>query len=157
WVGEHAELFLRGAPACARVFVWDALVLLLRGYARPAGSYGPLDLQRVAEEVRCHYLEQGTLAVDGLDGSFTLALLDGQAGGVLLYRNLVGAGFTYYHPTPEGLLFGGNLAELVEALPSAPRANREVLPAYFLYRCVPGRETLFADCFRLLPGELVCW
>jgi asparagine synthase (glutamine-hydrolysing) len=156
WVGERVELFLRGAPA-ARLCIWDDLALLLRGYARPRGSTGPLDLERVAEELRCHYLEHGGLAVDDLDGSFTVALLDGQAGRLLLYRSLVGSGFTYYHACPDGLLFAGNLAELVDAAQAAPRANPEVLPAYFLYRCVPGRQTLFADFQRLLPGEELCW
>lgn len=157
WMGEDAELFLHAAGPCCRLFTWDALALLVRGYARPSGNSEPLDLERVAEEVRCHYLEHGELAVDWLDGSFTLALLDGQARRVLLYRNLVGSGFTYYHPAADGLLFGGNLAELVDAAHAAPRPNRDALPAFFLYRCVPGRETLFDGFFRLLPGELVCW
>jgi asparagine synthase (glutamine-hydrolysing) len=157
WMGEAAELFLRGCGACARVFTWDALVLLLRGYARHADAAGPPDLERVAEEVRCHYLEHGTLAVDALEGSFTLALLDGQAGRVVLYRNLVGTGPTYYHAGPDGLLFGGNLAELVDAACACPRPNTEALPAFFLFRCVPGRDTLFADFYRLLPGEQVSW
>src|SRR5579859_1539998 len=79
WVGEATELFLRGAPACSRLFTWDGLALMLRGYARPADMQGELDLERVAEELRCHYLEDGTLAVDDLEGSFSLALLDSQA------------------------------------------------------------------------------
>ena len=73
------ELFLHATGLCCRLFTWEGLLLLLRGYARPANSSGPHDLERVAEEVRCHYLEHGDLAVEGLEGSFTLALLDGQA------------------------------------------------------------------------------
>jgi asparagine synthase (glutamine-hydrolysing) len=157
WVGEEAELFLHATGPCCRLFTWDALALLIRGYARPTGSDESLDLERIAEEVRCHYLEHGELAVEWLEGSFTLALLDGQARRVLLYRNLVGSGFTYYHASTDGLLFGGNLAELVDAAPAAPRPNRDALPAFFLYRWVPGRETLFDGFFRLLPGEQVCW
>jgi asparagine synthase (glutamine-hydrolysing) len=157
WMGEDAELFLHAAGPCCRLFTWDALALLLRGYARPCSGQEPLDLERVAEEIRCHYLEHGELAVEWLDGSFTLALLDGQAQRMLLYRNLVGSGFTYYHANGDGLLFGSNLAELVEAAQVAPQANRDALPAFFLYRWVPGRETLFDDFFRLLPGEQVCW
>ena len=157
WMGEDAELFLHAAGPCCRLFTWDALALLVRGYARPAGSAEALDLERVAEEVRCHYLEHGELNVAWLEGSFTLALLDGQARRVLLYRNLVGSGFTYYHAANDGLLFASNLAELVDAAHLAPRPNRDALPAFFLYRCVPGRETLFDGYFRLLPGEQVCW
>jgi len=157
WVGERAELFARGAPQCSRLFTWDGLALLLRGYARPAGTSGPLDLDRVAEELRCHYLEQGTLAVEGLDGSFTVALLDSQAERVMLYRNLVGSGSTYYRAGPDGLLFGGNLAELVALLPDGAETNEAALVPFFLFRCVPGRQTLFRDVHRLLPGEQLCW
>ncbi|MHB1424438.1 MAG: asparagine synthase-related protein [Gemmataceae bacterium] len=157
WMGEDTELFLHAVGPSCRLFTWDALALLIRGYARPRSGQEALDLERVAEEIRCHYLEHGELAVEGLDGSFTLALLDGQAQRVLLYRNLVGSGFTYYHADADGLLFGGNLAEMVDAAHFAPRANRDVLPAFFLFRWVPGRETLFDGFFRLLPGEQVCW
>ena len=113
--GPDGDLFLRAdAPGC-RLFTWDSLAILVRGYARPANRSGPPDAEGVAESLRCHYLEHGDLAVNGLEGSFTVVLLDGQARRVLLYRNLVGAGFTYYHAGPSGLLFGGNLADLVAA------------------------------------------
>jgi asparagine synthase (glutamine-hydrolysing) len=157
WGGDAGGLFLRAPGPGCRLFTWDGLALLLRGYARPAGSTGPLDPEGLAEGLRYHYLEHGSLAVDDLDGSFTLALLDAPAGRVLLYRNLVGAGFTYYTAGPAGFLFGGNLAEVVDASGAAPRPNAGALPAFFLYRWVPGRETLFEDFFRLLPGEEVCW
>src|SRR5262245_58968278 len=157
WVGENAELFLRGAAAQCRLFTWDGLALLLRGYARPAGSRGPLDLERVAEELRCHYLEHGELAVDALEGSFTVALCDSAAERVVLYRNLVGTGFTYYHAGPDGFLFAGNLAELADLARPAPAANPDALPAFFPFRCVPGRDTLLAGFQRLLPGEQVSW
>ena len=84
WVGQRSELFLRGDAVTGRLFRWDGLTIFLRGYARPTNSTAPLDVERVAEEIRCHYLEHGTLAVDDLDGSFTLALLDSQAERVIL-------------------------------------------------------------------------
>jgi asparagine synthase (glutamine-hydrolysing) len=155
--GRDAAVQLTADSCCAQVFTWDSLALLVRGYARPAGSTGPLDLEGLAEGIRCQYLESGDLAVDGLDGSFTLALLDGQAGRVLLYRNLVGAGFTYYHADGDCLLFGSNLADVVDAAGDQPRANHSILPTFFLYRWTPGRETLFAGFYRLLPGEQICW
>jgi asparagine synthase (glutamine-hydrolysing) len=158
WTAEGAEtsLALRSGGAAA-LFTWEDVALLLRGYARPAGSTAPLDLERLAQSIRCHYLETGDLAVDDLDGSFSLALLDAAAGRVLLYRNLIGAGFTYYHADTGGLRFGSNLAALLDAVGGTPRRNCSVLPSFFLYRWVPGRETLFADFYRLLPGEQVCW
>ena len=151
------EAFLRAdAPGC-RLFTWDSLAVMVRGYARPAGSQGPPDAEAVAEALRCCYLERGELAVGGLEGSFTVALLDGAARRVLLYRNLVGSGFTYYHAGPAGFLFGGNLADLVEASESPRRPNQAVLPLFFLYRFTPGRDTLFEGFHRLLPGEQLVW
>jgi asparagine synthase (glutamine-hydrolysing) len=157
WTGLAADLFVGARGDCARIFTWDGLLLLIRGYTRPAGSTSPLDLERVAQQVRGEYLEHGTLAVDALDGSFSLALLDGPAGRVILYRNLVGAGSTYYHTLPGGLLFGTNLADLVDAAGSAATPNRDALPTFFLYRSVPGRDTLFDGFYRLLPGEQISW
>jgi asparagine synthase (glutamine-hydrolysing) len=115
---------------------------------------GPED---VAQAVREHYLLHGELPIEQLEGSFTVALLDGRAGRVLLYRNLVGAGFTYYCAAASGLLFASNLADLLDARGVAPRPNDGAVPAFFLYRCVPGRETLFGGVYRLMPGEMVTW
>jgi asparagine synthase (glutamine-hydrolysing) len=155
--GGETELFVESRGDCGRLFTWGGLALLLRGPVRLASASGPPDVERVAEEVRGHYLEYGELPVDDLEGSFTLALLDGPSRRVLLYRNLVGAGFTYYHAGRAGLLFGSNLADLVDAAGVAPRPNHAALPTFFLYRFVPGRETLFEDFYRLLPGEQVSW
>jgi asparagine synthase (glutamine-hydrolysing) len=153
WLGATHELFVRGAVGC-QLFKWDSVALLVRGYAR--SSEGPLDQNRVARYLHEEYCRTGELAVQGLDGAFTLALLDSRAERVLLYRNLIGTGFTYYQASAQGLLFAGNLTELLPHLPS-PRPNREVLPSFFLYRCVPGRETMFEGVERLLPGEQLCW
>ena len=151
------DVFLRAeAPGC-RLFTWDTLAVMIRGYARAPGRDGPPDAEAVAESLRGAYLERGELAVDGLEGSFTAALIDGAAGRALLYRNLVGAGFTYYYVGAHGLLFCGNLADLVEASGAPRRPNRAVLPLFFLYRFTPGRDTLFEGFHRLLPGEQLVW
>ena len=121
------------------------------------GAGGAPDAEATAEAIRCHYLEHGDLAVDGLEGSFTVALIDGPARRVLLYRNLVGAGFTYYHVGANGFLFGGNLAQLVDLSQAPRRPNRDVLPLFFLYRFTSGRDTLFESFHRLLPGEQLTW
>ena len=46
---------------------------------------------------------------------------------------------------------------LLDARGEAPRPNEQAVPAFFLYRNVPGRETLFDGVYRLMPGELVTW
>jgi asparagine synthase (glutamine-hydrolysing) len=153
---DNGEMFLRANAAGCRLFTWGSLALLIRGYI-VAERGGPPDAEAAAEAIRCRYLEHGDLGVNGLEGSFTVALMDGQARRVLLYRNLVGAGFTYYHVGPNGFLFGGNLAQLVSASEAPRRPNRDVLPLFFLYRFTPGRDTLFENFHRLLPGEQLTW
>jgi asparagine synthase (glutamine-hydrolysing) len=155
--GGGAELFLDAGGEHFGLFRFADLAILLRGYAALAGAAGAPGPGDVAQAIHKHYLLHGELPIEQLEGSFTVALLDGRAGRVLLYRNLVGAGFTYYCETAGGLLFASNLADLLDARGVAPRPNDRAIPAFFLYRCVPGRETLFDGVYRLMPGELVTW
>ncbi len=139
------------------MYAWESLALVIRGTLCLGRRTGIDELDRAAEEIRVHYLEHSDFPVGRLEGSFTLALLDGRAGRVVLYRNFVGAGFTYYHASAAGLLFGNNLTHLVDAVGGTPRVNEQALPAFFISRFVPGRETLFDGFFRLLPGEQLTW
>jgi asparagine synthase (glutamine-hydrolysing) len=152
---DDAELFLGYSGTQFPVFTTGPITVLIRGQVVSGDSSGPPDPEHVADDVRRHYLETGELPLDRLEGSFTLILLDGRAGRLLLYRNLVGNGFTYYREVGNGLVFGSNLADLVDAADCPVRPNREALPAFFLYRFVPGSETLFEGFYRLMPGELV--
>jgi O-antigen/teichoic acid export membrane protein/asparagine synthetase B (glutamine-hydrolysing) len=155
-VWRYGDLLVRASEPCCRLYTWHSLALVIRGTVRLGSDAGGADLDRVAQEIRSRYLEQGDLFTSGLEGSFTLALLDGLGRRILLYRNLVGAGFTYYHACPAGLLFGSNLVHLVDAV-GGPGVNAAALPAYFISRFVPGRETLFDGIYRLLPGEQLTW
>jgi len=132
---------------------WDQLCIMIRGQAVPFAT----QTADVHELIRDHYRAHHALPIDRLEGSFTVVLLDGSAGRVLLYRNLAGNGFTYYWQGAGQFVFGSNLADLVTHAGCPARLNQNALPAYFLYRFVPGRETLFADIHRLLPGELVTY
>lgn len=157
WVSPsgNLEFFLSVSPQ-ARLFEWDGLTLLVSGYVHSSRFNARSHVEAIAEEVRAHYLENGDLAVEGVEGSFTLALLDTAVRRIHLYRNLIG-GATYYHDGPQGFLFGSNLPRLVEQSLQVARPNGDVLPEFFVYRTVPGRQTLFDGFFRLLPGEEVTW
>ena len=155
WTGPLGECFLHARGACCRLFARGARVLLIRGPVVDPAARRPNDLALLSDKLHRCYQSRGTLILDGLEGSFTLALLDGEASRLLLYRNLAGTGFTYYHETRGSLLFGSNLATLVDAAGDSPRPNEEDLPSFFLNRTLPGRNTLFADFHRLLPGQLL--
>src|SRR5262249_37091835 len=131
---------------------------LLRGYMVPVSTGRIAAATHAAEAIAHYYQEHEDLPVDQFDGSFTVTVLDRSRGRVLLYRNLVGNGFTYYAEYRGGLAFGSNLAELVSELSSigwVSVPNQDVLPVLFLYRCIPGRETLFKGIHRLMPGEIL--
>jgi asparagine synthase (glutamine-hydrolysing) len=133
----------------------DSIAVLVRGNAVVTGSSHTAKLTSVVDFVSRHYRQTGELPVDHLEGSFTLALLDGRAGRVMLYRNLVGNGFTYYTVMPDGLLFGSNLADLVDRSETIPQPNTVHLPVFFLFRFIPGRNTLFDGFYRLMAGEQI--
>jgi len=154
--GDH-ELHLQVEGASWRCFRFDDLALLIRGYVVPRALDRFVNPAFTAEQIVRHYRCHGNLPTEELEGSFTLALLDGARGRVVLYRNLVGSGFTYYTQANDGFRFGSNLASLVDGLDEAPEVNQSALPAYFLYRYVPGRDTLFAGVHRLMPGEEVAF
>jgi asparagine synthase (glutamine-hydrolysing) len=146
--GEHLKTATRGR-----------VTLLVRGLMVLSGDEGPPHSRtgRAIEAALAHYEALGDLPAERFEGSFTLVLIDEEAGRILLFRNLVGAGFTYYAETGGGLVFGSNPAELAEFGGSAAAVNDSALPAFFLYRTVPGRETLFRGVRRLLPGEMLAY
>ena len=69
----HAgNFFVRTAGPSCRLYSWDSLALVVRGTVRLGSRRSQSELDRVAAEIRAHYLEQGTLPISGLEGSFTL-------------------------------------------------------------------------------------
>jgi asparagine synthase (glutamine-hydrolysing) len=152
-IGTSQELFL-DCRGNAVVRQDGPVAVLLRGTASSADSQR---LEAVAEGVLRQYRQHGTVGVERLEGSFTVAVLDGNRERVLLYRNLAGSSFTYYRQTADGFAFASNLAELLAHDGGTPRVERTALPAYFLFRFVPGRQTLFQGYHRLQPGEEVVY
>jgi asparagine synthase (glutamine-hydrolysing) len=136
-----------------RLYDFGATAVLLRGYAADDRGFVPPD--RFADELRRHYARTGELRAAHYEGAFSVVLTDGAAGRVLLYRSLLHPAFTYYGHCPGGMAFGSNLADLVDELGIDVQPNHNRLAAFFLYRYVPGRETLCMGMHRLLAGELV--
>ncbi|WP_165250231.1 asparagine synthase-related protein [Paludisphaera soli] len=153
------RLGLRTSGEFLRTAARGRVTLLVRGLMVLSGDEGPPSSRadRAVEAAFAHYAARGDLPAERFEGSFTLVLIDEEAGRVLLFRNLVGAGFTYYAETDGGLLFGSNPAELAEYGGAVAAVNDSALPAFFLYRFVPGRETLFRGVRRLLPGEMLAY
>lgn len=159
WQGRHPSqsLWFQSRGLGERIFSWDTLCLVIQGYLRLSGSSEAPTLERLAEEMRWRYLEEGTLDLGGLEGNGSLVLLDAQAGQVLLYRTPSATNPIYYRVESGGLLFASNLVALVEAAGVPPRPDLAAAGAYLGRGDLPERGTFFEGCARLLPGELLCW
>ena len=159
WVNFRSRFncFAYNNPAILSLYCWDDLAIFIRGYACYSHAHQASDLEQLAHSLRSYYLDYSELDVDYLDGNFTIALIDSSSCRVILYRNLIGLGSTYYYSETDSFCFGGNLAQL-SSFTGLPRlVNNDALPSLFLFRCIPGRETLLKGYYRLLPGEEVRW
>ena len=126
--------------------------ILIRGHLV---SQKEKSVREVAKRLLKTYQEGDRLDISGLDGSFTILLLNNAARELLFFRNLVGTSNTYYTIVDDRVVFGSNLADLVRSLPEMPPPNAAAPPVVFIARYIPGRETLFQNVFRVRPGELV--
>jgi asparagine synthetase B (glutamine-hydrolysing) len=156
-----AERVLRLSLCCGdgiELLIRDECAVFLQGYAvgGPEELTGP-DRREFLARVLDNYLHDGRFAPQQYDGSFTLVLLDGRNARVEMFRNLVGNAFSYYGKTPGGFVFGSNLADLARRSGLPLRPDAEMLPVYFIYRFVPGGNTLFEGIKRLQPGEHVSY
>lgn len=153
WCDADVELFLVAHGDDCRLFVERDVALLIRGHVIDTSARQPRNLERLAEKIHRIYRDKATLLIDGLEGSFTLALLDGPNRRLLLFRNLIGSGDVFYHTGNAGAHFGSNLAAVVDASGVSAEVNDADLPSLFAHRTIPGRNTLFTGFHRLMPGE----
>ena len=160
---ELANLFVTENDRNSVVLRRNDICIVIRGYA-VCDRRNCETSEQVAELVLEHYLTHSEIPFRILEGSFVVMIFDSRRARVLMYRNLAGTTNLFFRKVKRGesrsVLFSTNLRDLVK-LPEpfareaeSPSFNESLLPVYFLYRCIPGRETLFKDCYRLMPGEL---
>lgn len=148
---------IRMGKRCATLVEKSSMVLL-RGCAVANSSHSDrCDLGQVLRELLDSYLRTGVFEPQNYEGSFTAILLDARQGRVNIFRNLIGNTFTYYCQTKEGVIFGSNLAEVARCKSRRAHVDTEMLPVYFIYRFVPGKNTLFEGIKRLQPGEFLSY
>lgn len=156
WIAQATQghLFARygdGMPICRR----ERVLACLRGYAVPSGADHLPEQVDVLGGLVERYLGTGALHVQGMEGSFTLTLLDARCGSILIYRNLGDCNFTYYTQVASGLYFSSSLPDLLQLIGDTPQPHLNVIPQYFLFRTVPGSDTLLTGVKRLRPGQLL--
>jgi asparagine synthase (glutamine-hydrolysing) len=105
------------------------------------------DTEVVLEAWRCW----GPGALNRFRGMFTFALVDEQAGDLVLARDPLGIKPLYYLPRGAGVIFASELKALVAAVGSELRMEPGALVASMLYYWVPEQRCAISGV-RKLPG-----
>jgi asparagine synthase (glutamine-hydrolysing) len=99
------------------------------------------------------YIEWGVDMVHRLNGVYSFAIWDGDAGELLLVRDRLGVKPMYYYPLPDGLIYGNE----PKAILSNPLAKRAIDPVGFCgfitLLPLPSGETPLKNVYDLQPGH----
>jgi len=98
------------------------------------------------------YKRMGLQCLQHLNGDFAVAILDQDRGKMLLIRDRVGVKPLYFWRSGDDLVFGSEIKALL-AGGVAPVLATENLQRFFVFKYVPGNDTLFRGVHRLPPGH----
>ncbi|MFP4667172.1 MAG: asparagine synthase (glutamine-hydrolyzing) [Desulfobacterales bacterium] len=105
-------------------------------------------------EVALHlYRKKGIGFLNDLNGMYAGAVFDPGKRKLFLFRDRFGIKPLYYSAGKGAFAFSSEIRPLFRALDTSPRVNEKRLPTYFIYRYVPGGQTLFKDVMRVPPGS----
>jgi asparagine synthase (glutamine-hydrolysing) len=92
-----------------------------------------------------------------VDGSYALAVWDGQDGKLLLIRDRVGCKPLFYLVLPDAILFASEIKAILASGLYKPAVNLRALNNFLSYGYIPGPETLFESIRQVRRGHiLIC-
>ena len=103
------------------------------------------------------YETWGIEAVSRLNGMFAFALFDREAQCVYLVRDRMGVKPLFYYTGTEGLVFASELKPIMKHPAFQKEIDRDALTLYLAAEYIPGRQSIFRNTFKLLPGEILQW
>lgn len=92
--------------------------------------------------------------LDKLNGFFAFAFYNSTTDELTIVRDRYGVKPLYYYHDEEKLAFASELKALLE-LAGAQELNTNALHTYFRLNYISGRDTVFKNIFRVLPGEYI--
>ena len=132
--------------------------------------YNFKELRRQLEQRGCHfrtgtdtevilyaYETWGIEAVSRLNGMFAFALFDREAQCVYLVRDRMGVKPLFYYTGTEELVFASELKPIMKHPAFQKEIDRDALTLYLAAEYIPGRQSIFRNTFKLLPGEILQW
>lgn len=100
------------------------------------------------------YELMGVKAVEYLNGDFAFSILDEKRKKMILARDRLGVKPLYYYSGNQRLIFASEMKTIMELL-SDCRISEEALQNYFVFKYVPGCDTLIDGIKRLTPGSYI--
>ncbi len=132
------------------VYNFESLRVLLEAEGVSFKSSG--DTQVILEAI-AHWGVERTLPL--LNGMFAIALWDKRENVLTLARDAAGVKPLFWSRIQDGLLFGSE----IKALKSHPAFNNtlngEALGDYFNRTYIAAPRTIYKDCYRLKPGQIL--
>jgi asparagine synthase (glutamine-hydrolysing) len=101
--------------------------------------------------------EWGPAALERLVGMFAFALWDARQRRLTLARDRLGIKPLYYRFADGVLTFGSELTALRRHRAFRGEVHRGALGRFLRSGYVSGRQSIYQDTFRVLPGETVTW
>ncbi|MFG2136929.1 asparagine synthase (glutamine-hydrolyzing) [Streptomyces sp. NPDC048650] len=106
-------------------------------------------------EVVLHaYLQWGESFAERLNGMYAFALWDPRTEQLLLVRDRMGIKPLYYHPTPDGVLFGSEPKAILAHPSVRPTVDAEGLAELITFTKTPG-HAVYKGMHEVRPGHLV--
>ncbi|MES4892930.1 asparagine synthase (glutamine-hydrolyzing) [Streptomyces sp. NPDC096012] len=106
-------------------------------------------------EVVLHgYLEWGDGVAQRLNGMFAFAVWDGRHDKLVMIRDRMGIKPFYYHPTPDGVLFGSEPKAILANPLARPRVSLDGLRELFVMVKTPG-HAIWDGMREVEPGTVV--
>lgn len=90
-----------------------------------------------------------------VNGMFALAIWDGRAERLLLYRDRIGKKPLYYASIPGGLAFASEIKSLLKHPDVSHEFDYSALYGYFGQKCISAPRSAYRDIRQLPPGSLL--
>lgn len=99
------------------------------------------------------YQHNGCKGFESLYGMFAFALYDETQDALILCRDRLGIKPLYYAKTSRGFFFSSEIKSLLPLLDNSSQINPDALVQFLQNQFSTGRDTIFGDIKRVLPGE----
>lgn len=98
--------------------------------------------------------KENTTCLNRLNGFFSFAFFNSINDELHVVRDRFGVKPLYYYKDEEKIAFASELKPLLHLIGKQP-LNHNALNTYLRLNYISGKETIFKNVFRLLPGELI--